>query len=449
MPEQFDVVIIGAGTGGETVAYRTQAGGKRVAIIERELIGGECAYWACIPSKGLIRPSEIIWQAEHTAGMGKPAIDWHQIAAYRDFLVREFDDQRQVKDFDAHDITFIRGEGRIESAGTVTVGDRLLRTEHIVIATGSQPVIPPIPGLREAGYWTNREATSARAVPASLIIVGGSAQAIELAHMFQTYGSQVTLIHRGERLLTREQPDLGDAVAAHLRETGVDVRLGTEPVQVEKLPGGERVVTLKDGSRVTAQELLLATGRSPRTEGIGRERINVQVNPRGVAVNVLCAVAPNVWAVGDVTGVGLFTHIAGYQARVVADNILGKTRRADYRAVPRVVFTAPEIAATGLSSEQAKAQGLAVATSVVDLYEETARPVTYGKDIPARLGLIADRERRVLVGAWAYGPEAGEWIHVAVLAIRAEVPLDILSDVIEQFPTFSEGYVYAVEKLNL
>ncbi len=447
MSEQFDVIVIGAGPGGEVAADRLHRGGMRVAVVERELIGGECAYWACIPSKTLIRPTTAVAEAGHVAGVATSAINWEQVAAYRDDIIRHLDDSRQVQGYADQGITFIRGEASLSGPGRVEVAGRTLEAPHIVVATGSDPRIPPIEGLNEADYWTNREATTFERVPESIVVLGGSAQGIELGQMLRRYGAEVTIVQHATHLLDREEPEVGDRLSEQLRAEGVDVRLGREAIRVVRAADSARVVHLDDGTEVRGQELLVATGRTPRTQGLNLEAVGATVTRRGVQVDDSCRAAPGLWAIGDVTGVALFTHVAKYQARIAADDILGRRHPASYAAVPRVVFSDPEVGATGLTSAQARERGLDVLTATVDLYEAIARPVTYGKGIGGRLGLLADRKQGILVGAWAFGPEAGEWIHLAVLAIRAATPIPVLRDVIEQFPTFSEAYLNGLEML--
>jgi dihydrolipoamide dehydrogenase len=447
MSEHFDVIVIGAGPGGEVAADRLHRAGMRVAVVERELIGGECAYWACIPSKTLIRPAQVAAEASHVAGVARPAINWEQVAAYRDNLIGHLDDSKQVQAYADQGITFIRGQAQLAAPGRVEVAARTLQAPHVVIATGSDPHLPPLEGLHEAGYWTNREATTLSRVPESIVILGGSAQGIELGQMLRRYGAEVTIVEQAAHLLNREEPEVGDLLADLLRAEGVNLHLGREAIRVARDVNERRVVHLDDGTQVRGQELLVATGRTPRTAGLHPEAAGATVTTRGIEVDDFCRAALGLWAVGDVTGVALFTHVAKYQARIAADAILGRRHPADYLAIPRVVFSDPEVGATGLTTAQAREQGLDVVRAVVDLHEAIARPVTYGKDITGRLGLLADRKRRVLVGAWAVGPQAAEWIHMAVLAIRAATPIPVLRDVIEQFPTFSEAYLSGLEML--
>jgi dihydrolipoamide dehydrogenase len=447
--ERFDVIILGAGPGGEVAAEKLNREQKRVALIERELLGGDCAYWACIPSKTLLRPVTVISEARHVPGVTTPHLNTAQVTDYRDQVIRHLDDSQQYTSYTEQGITVIRGAAKLRGPGQVQVGEQIYSAPDILIATGSSSRIPAIEGLREAGYWTNREATTFSSVPESIVIIGGGPQSIELAQLMRLLGATVTLVVRGQRILKREEPELSTLLEKVLERDGVLLRLGRQARRVKRENDGVRTVELDDGSSVCGQELLIATGRVPTITELGLENTGVQVTERGITVDEHCQAAPGIWAVGDVTGVAMFTHIAKYQARIAADAILGHARPACYNSVPRVVFSDPEVAGVGLTTEQAHTQGREVCTATVDLAQAIARPVTYGTNIDGRLGLIADRQRGILIGAWAIGPEVGEWIHQAVQAIRAEIPINVLRDTIPQFPTFSEAYLYAVEKLAL
>jgi len=295
--------------------------------------------------------------------------------------------------------------------------------------------------------WTNREATTLTEIPERVVLIGGSAVGVELGQFLARMGSQVTLVQRGPRLLGREEPRVGELVAAQLVKDGIDVRVGRQ-VTAARRAGSDTVIELDDGSGVHTDVVVLGTGRRPHTDGLGLAAVGVQPNPRGaLEVDQHCQVIDGLWAIGDITGVALFTHVAMYQARVVADTILGKPRTAHYHGIPRVVFADPEIAAVGLTTTQAAAQGIELATTEVNLPDVLARPWTYDTDPYGHLGLLADRRRGVLVGAWAIAPLAGEWIHQAALAIRAAIPIDVLLDGVAQFPTYSEAYLKALERL--
>jgi dihydrolipoamide dehydrogenase len=442
--EHFDAIVIGAGPAGEVAASRVPKLGLRTAIVERELVGGECAYWACIPSKTLLRPPEVRFEAQRTAGTAAPEQSWREVAEYRDYMIRHLDDRNQVAGYERDGVRVFKSEARIAGPGRVEVDGELLETDRILIATGSEAKLPPIQGLEQAGYWTNRQATTLNEIPDSVVILGGGPVGIELGQFLRRFGSEVTVVETADRLLPREDAAVGELIGKYLEEEGVAVRLGVSATEVAA-GGGRHVVRLEDGSEVAGRELLVAIGRTPRVEEIGLESLDVAFGPQGIEIDGRCRASDGVWAIGDVTGVMPFTHVGKYQARVVVDDIAGKPRDADYSAVPRVVFSDPEIAAVGLTEQQARERELDVATARASLPEAIARPWTYEKDPRGDLGLIADLRRGVLVGAWAVAPLAGEWIHYAALAIKTGTPLDVLRDTVAQFPTFSEAFLNGVE----
>ncbi len=444
---RFDAVVIGTGPAGEVAVSRLNEHGLNVALVERELIGGECAYWACIPSKTLLRPPETRFDARRAAGVDDPTVDWPRVAEYRDHMIRNLDDSGQVAGYEKQGVTVIKGEARITAPGRVAVDGRALETDRIVVATGSDAAIPAIDGLQEAGYWTNREATTLKDLPKSIVILGGGPVGVELSQFFRRFGVEVTLVQGANRLINREDPAVGTLILEVLREEGVDVRLDTHAERV-RMVDGQRVVTLSDGREIRAQELLVATGRTPRVGGLGLEAVGIDANRKGIPVDEHCRAADGVWAIGDVTGVMPFTHVGMYQARIAAADIAGQPASADYTAIPRVVFSDPEIAAVGLTEEQARSRGFDVVASRVSLPDAIARPWTYEENPRGDLGLIADRQRQVLVGAWAVAPLAGEWIHQIALAIKAQIPLTVLKDTVAQFPTFSEAVLKGVEALD-
>ncbi|CAN5409063.1 NAD(P)/FAD-dependent oxidoreductase [soil metagenome] len=445
--EHFDAVVLGMGPGGETVAGRLLSAGKRVAVVERELIGGECAYWACIPSKTLLRPPEAQEGADRAAGTSRPDLDWDELRSYRDYMVRQLDDSGVSDGYAQQGATVVRGEGRIAGPGVVEVDGRRLETDHIVVATGSDAVIPPVPGLDDVGVWTNREATTLNELPARAVLIGGGPVGIELGQFLARFGTQVAIVQSAERLINREDPEVGRLVQEMLERDGIEVRVGCRLVGARR-SDGDVVLHLDDGTELHTDEVVIGVGRQPRVEDIGLETLGVEPSVDGLTIDDRCRVTEGVWAVGDVTGVLPFTHVAQYQGRVVTDNICGKERRASYDGIPRVVFTSPEIAAVGLTSAQALEQGLDAATATVDLAESIARPWTYERDPRGHLGIVVDRRAGLLMGAWAVAPLAGEWIHQAALAIRAAVTLSTLLDGIAQFPTYSEAYLAALEQLE-
>jgi len=448
MAEKFDAIILGMGPGGEVVSGKLLAAGRRVAVVEKELIGGECGYWACIPSKTLLRPVEVREEARRTFGTTAPTLDLKEIFEYRDVMIRHLDDSKQVEGYEKKGAVVVKGEGRITGPGRVEVNGRELEADHIIVATGSSAAVPPIEGLEGVPFWTNREATTFHEVPGSVLIVGGGPVGIETAQTMSRFGSRVTLVQHADRLINREDAKVSEIIREVLEEEGIDVRVGRRAEKVRK--NGEGVVVeLDDGAEIEVDVLVIGAGRKPRMEGIGLESVGVETNGKGLLIDEHCRVAEGVWAVGDVTGVMPFTHVAQYQGRVLAQNILGGDGRTNYRGIPRVVFSAPEIAAAGLTEEQARKQGIDVAISVLDIPKSLARPWTYEKAPRGHLGLVADRERGVLVGAWAVAPMAGEWIHQAAMAIREEIPITRLLDATAQFPTYSGAYFEALEQLDL
>jgi pyruvate/2-oxoglutarate dehydrogenase complex dihydrolipoamide dehydrogenase (E3) component len=447
MPKRFDTVVLGMGPGGEVAAGKLLGAGKRIAVVEKELIGGECGYWACIPSKTLIRPPEVRSEAERVFGSSTPSLDLGEIFDYRDQMIRNLDDSSQVESYEEKGATVLKGEGRITGFGTVEVNGETIEAEHIIVATGSEPVMPPIDGIEEVPVWTNREATTTREVPERAVVVGGGPNGIETGQTLSRLGSRVTIVELADRLINREDPQVSEIIQVSLEEEGIEVRTG-HSVEKARKEGEAAVVTLDDGTELETDVVVVVAGRKPRVEGLGLESIGIDPEG-GLQVDERCQLAEGLWAIGDVTGVMLFTHVAQYQARVVADNIVGKERRTDYRGIPRVVFSDPEIAAAGLTEEQAKEQGIDVATVELDLTRALARPWTYERNPRGHLGLVADRSERVLVGAWAVAPLAGEWIHYVSMAIRERVPVEKLLDSAAQFPTFSGAYLEALEKLDI
>ncbi len=451
--EHLDAIVIGMGPGGETVADRLISAGRRVAVVERGLIGGECGYWACIPTKVLLRPPEVREEAVGAAGVADPAVDWPALRDYRDQMIRHLDDSKQVEGYRERGALVLRGDARIigRDPWRVAVGDDEYTADHVVVATGSAALVPPIEGLDGLGpdvLWTNREATTLTEIPEHVLVVGGSAVGVELGQFLARMGSRVTIVQRGPRLLDREEPRLCELVSEQFDRDGITVHLGSQVTSVAREGDGIAAV-LSGGERVRADVMLLATGRAPRGDQLGLAELGVETDRGALPVDEHCRVAPGLWACGDVTARSMFTHVAKYQARVISANILGADQVADYTAVPRVVFSYPEIAAVGLTGAQARERGVDVATAETDLPSALARPWTMETEPRGTLGLVADREHGVLVGAWAFGPLASEWIHTAALAIRMGLPIGALRDTIPQFPTFNEGYLIALEALDV
>jgi pyruvate/2-oxoglutarate dehydrogenase complex dihydrolipoamide dehydrogenase (E3) component len=452
---KYDAYVIGGGPAGTVCAGELADGGMKVGLAERELVGGECSYWACIPSKTLLRPGEAFEGARHAPGAREAvtgSIDVKAALEWRNFQVSDWSDEipseagwLRDKGIDLH-----RGNARIEGPGRIVVGDEQIETERMVIATGSDPIVPPVDGLKDVDYWTNRGATGMKEVPESIIVLGGGPVGVELAQALRRFGAEVSIIE-GNRLLGREGRGAAEAIGQQLESEGIEIHTGVHAEQVTS-NGGGITVRLDDGATVSAEKILVATGRSPRVKDLGLETIGLDPEARQVEVDEqLRTQADNVWAIGDATGVALFTHVGKYQGRVAAAVMLGKDARADYRALPRVTFTDPQVAGAGMTEDQAEQNGIDLASGRAEI-GSVARTSTYTRDydkVPGFLTLLADRARGVLVGAYAVGPEAGEWLQQATVAIRAEVPVAVLRDVIQPFPSFSEIFVNALADLDV
>ena len=439
LPQEFDVVCLGGGVAGEAIAGGLQGSGLTLAVVERELVGGECPYWGCIPSKTLLRSGETLEEAARARTLAASRVDWEldfpKVSKRVYWMARDLDDTRPAAALEATGAKLIRGDGKLLDPKTVEVGgEQLVARKAVVIANGGTAVIPPIPGLDKVDFWTNRQATLPRELPGSLAVLGGGAVGVELGQAFARLGSKVTVIEAGPRILGAEEPEAAIALRPHLLADGMQVLVGDPVAGVEKESGGV-IVTLKSGATLHAERLLVATGRRANFEawqGAGlqqTERGWLKVDPTTLEARV------GLYGAGDVTGIGGFTHLAYYHGQIVARRLRGEDARADHTAVPRVTFTDPEVASVGLSEAAAQARGLNVVTASADP-AETARG--YIHDFHGgTLKLIGDRDRGVLLGATMVTPRAGEILGELVLALRAGTPLRTLADVIHPFPAFN------------
>ncbi|MEV5411859.1 NAD(P)/FAD-dependent oxidoreductase [Thermopolyspora sp. NPDC052614] len=470
-PDSFDVIVIGAGPAGENIVGRAVAGGLSTAIVEEHLAGGECSYYACIPSKALLRPMELAAEVGRVPGLGPLGpVDAAAVLARRDEAIANLDDSGQVRWINGVPATFVRGHGRLAGPRRVEVatpdgGTRTLVARHAVaIATGSRPAVPAVPGLREAEPWTNREATTARHVPRRLVVIGGGVVACEMAQAMHFLGAEETvMLVRGRRLLERVEPFAGEMVAASLRSAGIDVRFGRSAARVERpVPGGPVTVHLDDGSVVEADEILVAAGRELGVRDIGLETVGLTPGgPLEVDDSMRVTAVPEGWlyAVGDVNGRNLLTHMGKYQARVCGDVIVARAKglpddapalraTADAVGAPQVVFTDPQVCAVGRTEERARAEGFPVRVVEYDI-GAVSGAYLLGDGYTGRAKAVVDEERRVLLGVTFAGPAVGELLHAATIAVTAEVTLDRLWHAVPSFPTVSEIWLRLLEAYGL
>ena len=446
MSQEFDVVCLGGGVAGESIAAGLRGSGLTLAVVERELVGGECPYWGCMPSKTLLRSGETLAEADRARGLAASRVEWNvdfpKVSTRVLWMARNLDDSRAATAIEETGARLFRGEGILTDSRTVDIGnERLIARRAVVIANGSTAAIPPVPGLDAVEFWTNRQAAVPTELPASLAVLGGGAIGVELGQAFARLGSRVTIIEAGPVFLGLEEPEAGAALRPHLEADGVVITIGDPCVAVEPSttgPTGQRssvVVHLKSGATVRADRLLVATGRRPngeawRAAGLAQtERGWLKVDPSTLEAQ------PGVFGAGDVTGLGGFTHLAHYHGEIIARRLRGLDARADHTAVPRVTFTDPEVASVGLSEAAARARGIDVVVGSADPAEASRG---YIHDFHSgALKLVADRERGVLVGATLVTPRAGEIIGELVLAIKLGTPMKTLADVIHPFPAFN------------
>ncbi|HEY2508336.1 MAG TPA: NAD(P)/FAD-dependent oxidoreductase [Streptosporangiaceae bacterium] len=467
----FDVIVVGAGPVGENAAARAVRGGLTAAVVERRLAGGECSYYGCIPSKAMLWPMEIAAQVRRMPGLElRGPIDAAAVLARRDDFVYHHDDASQVNWIDKVPATFVRGQGRLAGPQRVEVtepggGVRVLTGRRaVVLATGTDPMIPPIPGLAEAAPWTNRDATSVERVPRRLVVIGGGPVACEMSQALHSLGAaETTMIVRDDHLLPRSEPFAGEMVAKSFQESGIKIRFGSSAMRVDRpVPGGTVTVATDDGTHIEADEILVATGRLPVVAGIGLESVGLHPDgPLEVDDSMRVTAVPGGWlyAVGDVNGRNMLTHMGKYQARICGDVIAARTKglpddrpslrdSADGRGAPQAIFTDPQVVAAGRTEARARADGFRVRTVVFDLSGTAGAPLQ-ADGYSGRAKIVVDEDRKVLLGGTVVGPAVVDHLHAIAIAVTAEVPLDQLWHAVPAFPTVSEFWLYLLEQYGL
>jgi pyruvate/2-oxoglutarate dehydrogenase complex dihydrolipoamide dehydrogenase (E3) component len=453
---EFDVVVVGAGPAGEVAAGRLAEAGQRVALVERELVGGECSFYACMPSKALLRPAQALAEARRVPGAAEAitgTLDVDAALRRRDEVVHELDDSAQLPWLEDRGITLVRGQGQLEGERAVRVGERLLRAaKAVVLAPGSGAAIPPIPGLRESQPWTNREVTNAHAIPGSLLVLGGGVVGAEMGQAYASLGARVTVVEAGPRLIAGEEEFASEQVLEGLKQAGAEVVLGVKATGVKRdLGTGPVTVETEDGRSFTADELLVAVGRRPHTDALGLEALGFEPG-KPVEVDAAMRVPGHEWlyVVGDANGRVLLTHMGKYQARIAAAHILGRAveLRSDGRRSPRVIFTEPQVAAVGYTLAGAREAGLNV-REVDQPTGGNAGGSFVGHNAPGTSRLVVDEDRGVIVGATITGVDVSEFLHAATIAVVGEVPLERLWHAVPCFPTRSEVWLRLLEKYGL